>query len=451
METIHKTSLTNLLNITRAIFSRWPVRFALLILAVTAVVKWQATQMPSVTSQPSQALPPVNAKDYFFRATRLLSSDIDHVAPNDARQSQIATNGYPNNSYWAFTPSQKDAIVDESTPAFDEIEQGLYHPYQDSVAPSFSTLFSYFADYRRLARALRVAAETRASHGKWNDAMRYDLDAINLGADVPRGSVMFGTFVGIACQETGRKDIYQIMGHLDAAQSEASGRRLLQIDSLTPPPYQILTNDTDFCEGAMLGIFRTKQWHEAIMALGWSQDGASDNWINRLILSVESPKTAYDNYSSYSKKIIAIAKLPWPFQLHTSNPTAPQDPVNRNMDSRLFRGLVFKTYTTEALNRLLATQLALRAYHLVFSRYPVNLDDLVPKYLPLVPTDPFSDGRPLEYRLAGSTYILYSVGPDGVDDGGQPIYGSTENDKTYVVSSQSEKGDIVAGINEYCD
>jgi hypothetical protein len=35
-----------------------------------------------------------------------------------------------------------------------------------------------------------------------------------------------------------------------------------------------------------------------------------------------------------------------------------------------------------------------------------------------MPIDPFS-GRPLIYRPDGEGYQLYSIGPDGKDDGGQ--------------------------------
>jgi hypothetical protein len=43
---------------------------------------------------------------------------------------------------------------------------------------------------------------------------------------------------------------------------------------------------------------------------------------------------------------------------------------------------------------------------------------LAPKYLAAVPNDLFS-GRPLVYRPTGSGYVLYSVGPNGQDDGGR--------------------------------
>ena len=48
---------------------------------------------------------------------------------------------------------------------------------------------------------------------------------------------------------------------------------------------------------------------------------------------------------------------------------------------------------------------------------PETLDDLVPDFLPQVPVDPF-DGKPLRYLVEPGRYVIYSVGRDGVDDGG---------------------------------
>ncbi len=48
---------------------------------------------------------------------------------------------------------------------------------------------------------------------------------------------------------------------------------------------------------------------------------------------------------------------------------------------------------------------------------PAALSDLVPTYLTDIPEDPIT-GKPLRYRAAPDAYIVYSVGPDGQDDGG---------------------------------
>ena len=101
-----------------------------------------------------------------------------------------------------------------------------------------------------------------------------------------------------------------------------------------------------------------------------------------------------------------------------------------------------------AMDRLLETRLALRAYRLRNGRYPANLNELVPSYLPQVPIDPFSDNQLLKYRADGNMYLLYSIGPDRVDDGGKPVYNPQISGNKYTAWTPSEKGDIVAGINE---
>ena len=70
--------------------------------------------------------------------------------------------------------------------------------------------------------------------------------------------------------------------------------------------------------------------------------------------------------------------------------------------------------------RLLIGELAVRCYQSEPGRVPARLDELVPNYLATVPLDPFS-GHPLVYRPQGTNWLLYSVGEDGVDDGGKPV------------------------------
>jgi hypothetical protein len=49
---------------------------------------------------------------------------------------------------------------------------------------------------------------------------------------------------------------------------------------------------------------------------------------------------------------------------------------------------------------------------------PETLQQLVPTWLPKIPTDIF-DGQPLRYRRLDSGYVVYSVGPDRLDNGGK--------------------------------
>lgn len=70
--------------------------------------------------------------------------------------------------------------------------------------------------------------------------------------------------------------------------------------------------------------------------------------------------------------------------------------------------------------RLITTELALRWYQSDHGCAPNSLQLLVPKYLQRLPSDPFS-GKLLIYRAQTNQWLCYSVGEDGVDDGGQPV------------------------------
>jgi hypothetical protein len=69
--------------------------------------------------------------------------------------------------------------------------------------------------------------------------------------------------------------------------------------------------------------------------------------------------------------------------------------------------------------RLLETELALRCYRAEQGAPPAQLAQLVPKYFQRIAEDPFSN-QPLIYRIQGTNWLLYSIGPDRKDDGGIP-------------------------------
>jgi hypothetical protein len=80
-------------------------------------------------------------------------------------------------------------------------------------------------------------------------------------------------------------------------------------------------------------------------------------------------------------------------------------------------------YRALADRRMAATVLACRLFAADHDgRLPRTLEELVPAYLPAVPLDPLAaGGRPLGYVSAEKDPAkprVYSVGPNGVDDGG---------------------------------
>jgi hypothetical protein len=75
---------------------------------------------------------------------------------------------------------------------------------------------------------------------------------------------------------------------------------------------------------------------------------------------------------------------------------------------------------TESLRRMTVVAIALSRYMKAHGRPPSSVDLLVPEYLPAVLQDPMS-GATFGYRPnPDGSFTLYSVGADGIDDGGDP-------------------------------
>ncbi|HUW61789.1 MAG TPA: hypothetical protein VMZ06_12380 [Candidatus Bathyarchaeia archaeon] len=61
---------------------------------------------------------------------------------------------------------------------------------------------------------------------------------------------------------------------------------------------------------------------------------------------------------------------------------------------------------------------ALKQYKQARGEYPADLAALAPDYLQNIPADPFTGSPPI-YRREGDGFVVYSVGADGRDDGGE--------------------------------
>jgi hypothetical protein len=82
-------------------------------------------------------------------------------------------------------------------------------------------------------------------------------------------------------------------------------------------------------------------------------------------------------------------------------------------------GLSKKVARSQTSGDLATVACALERYRLAQGRLPAKLDELMPHYLAAIPCDVI-DGQPLRYKRTGADqFMLYSVGWNGIDDGGQ--------------------------------
>jgi hypothetical protein len=86
----------------------------------------------------------------------------------------------------------------------------------------------------------------------------------------------------------------------------------------------------------------------------------------------------------------------------------------------VFEKFVGNASRIQTMANMVTAAIALERFRLAHHAYPAALALLVPEFVLAVPVD-CMDGHDLRYRLnPDGTYLLYSVGDDGVDNGGDP-------------------------------
>jgi hypothetical protein len=78
-----------------------------------------------------------------------------------------------------------------------------------------------------------------------------------------------------------------------------------------------------------------------------------------------------------------------------------------------------RAFRCETQREMTIAAIGLKRYHLRHGKFPQTLDELVPDFLLTHPID-WMDGQKLRYRLDGDSFVLWSVGDNGKDDGATP-------------------------------
>lgn len=86
-----------------------------------------------------------------------------------------------------------------------------------------------------------------------------------------------------------------------------------------------------------------------------------------------------------------------------------------------------RVQAVEVARQLTISAIALKRYQLRHGNLPENLSALVPEILSAVPRDPI-DGAPMRYQKnSDGTFLLYAIGSDRVDDGGDASSPTSSN------------------------
>ena len=302
--------------------------------------------------------------------------------------------------------------------------QGVLRDEKPIAIPASLVGSSYAAAarFRELARLLALDGSVKARQGDWMGAANAYIDAIKLGVDIPHGSNVIGQLIGAACEAIGRQGLRQIVPHLTYQQARAARIRLGLIESHRTPFADALREEEYEQQSQLLFYFAKPNWITAITSDQFNDSeiflGHSSE-VDRLMfmarLAITGKQRIYDEYTGYQDAV--IKSIAGGYALRTSTAAIPADPITdvsihtfRINTDKIRDSVEVKTVNGETQNEMLIVALA---------------------------------GQ-LSYIYSGSTYVLYSVGPDGEDNDGTPIAPTYHNIARVFASSI---GDIVYGIN----
>ncbi|MCW3058655.1 MAG: hypothetical protein JWQ02_476 [Capsulimonas sp.] len=400
---------------------------SVMIAAVVSSARAQAGSKPAAVTS-------TNAYRYFVDAGAAMDVKGDEL-------SRALGGDGPGAATTALTPAQRDDLVRRNAKALRLLRQGFafsFTPPQGVNGQTPSGFFSEMAKFRALARLLRVEAQSRAAHGNWGGAANSDLDAVQLGEMCVRGGSVIAELVGNAVQAIGRVDLWDKIGHLNAAQSRQAIARMDRIARLHTPLADVLHQEEREYLAQLKVIFHQPDWRSK-----FADQIISDKSAVALLSKIDQ-KTITQGYTSYMDKLAAATRRPYS--------KAHLEALQPSLAVLSFAAISAPTVLFDAnartQNALLRATLGLRIYQSEHGRYPKTFAALTPAILRTPATDPFS-GAPLRYRLSGATYVLYSVGPDGRDDRGKAItdpHPWLERARHRV--DRNSQGDIVAGVNK---
>ena len=461
-------------------------------------VWWQYMNYTPALNIPKTTLPTPNAFDYFRAAgeRNVYAQEVGNALGTPAKDAKPG----PSTDYTEtaegpdgptgerikihrifhdkhlYTLADKKLLLKKNEDTLANVRVGLKYAYAEPYARAVDTKFSYYASFRATARLLALDAAVKRDTGDWNGAMQTHLDTMEMGAKIPGHAPLIGYLVGVACQSIGRANAWKCVEPLDATQTRAAIARLQTIQAEQVSFADTMQEEEWFMLESLSKQMHTSGWRfrmfsmgEAVQQFDW-RGMVFLGWSNRVMLK---------DIKTYEDEAIRRCRLPYAQANALSPIPEPLDPLTKMLlpiyDQARFQG----AYGSDTQNAFLLTALALHAYALDHGgKAPQTLAELAPRYLAHVPADPFAlDGAPLKYRLANGNealaqvlpegfpgkgqYVLYSIGPDGKDNGGlavdtltgpQPAADANvprpaaDNRYRYRVGPNSV-GDIVAGVN----
>jgi hypothetical protein len=290
-----------------------------------------------------------------------------------------------------------------------------------------SSLLPASQDSRNDVSILRYDVMLLCQDGDLDGAIRSARASYNASLAVRDEPFAVSQLIHIACRRISLTDLERILAQGEPSPDAlADFQRLLEEDDRDNPFLVAMRGERGMLDGFLEviqhGRLSQAELRQALDGLSGNSAGAGLIESNLELLTLRGTvRRDRADVLRRMNRLVDIARLPpeeQREQIVAWQASVKQEgsPLARKLLSAVEK-LSQACRRSHADVRCMIVALALERFRRANGRWPGRLDELTPAYLDRISLDPF-DGKPLKYARRDDGVTVYSVGPDGQDNGG---------------------------------
>jgi len=303
-------------------------------------------------------------------------------------------------------------------------------------------LLDTLSNWRKLAYTMRLNVRFELYNEEIDQAIKDCFVIQKFGVFFEGQGLFIEQLVGIAIESLSRETVFDIL-----SRAEITEAQLLSIENHYKKIVEKNKSIIDLAAEKALLLDQIQK--------GFTDDGKGDGRVllNGLVFVVEDVRSFIKGFllMDYPRKKEIINEVEQlyehgnrlielrPLQQLKQRLKITSSSYILKFDAGLFEKVHRVNWRVQTERLATATVIVIKRYQKEKRQLPISLQQLVDSgYMDEVPMDPFSDGA-LGYKVTEDDFILYSVGRDFEDDGGQVEYSKSGKVKQYNV----EGGDYI--------
>jgi hypothetical protein len=365
--------------------------------------------MPPQVADSVNAARPYEQADELYKAATVPADENVEYRTLDTQSPEVK--GYLERQRKALDLVRRGADMPECRPDYDYLQTDM------------ANILTVQSPARSRANLLATAVKAEAAGGNVDLALADCRRMYALGGHANTPAILINGLIAIAIDNLASKSVAEVLPLVSAK---------AQVEAFAAPdpraPMRVMARALRGEEAYGLAMFcdigsgyYPPQYANSNGSMGTSplrRSGGAAVWI----WWVQDDVMIYRNYFQRLQQMMPQAY--YQTAAERNEVAAELQPGKRRgvMSAMLMPSLLRElelTAETQTFREEVALALAATGYRLDHGTYPATAEALVPAYMDTIPLDPF-DGQPLRFKKNDDGSItIYSVGPDGKDDGGQ--------------------------------